>query len=159
MADLTYDISARRLYGKLDDTSFDIVAVSGGRAGSTTPGAVDPSLANNPFRTRQKESTTKKGGPIPPGLYGMKATHPLNSFKRIVLTPDASNDMSAEGGGTRGGFLIHPRGPIGSQGCIVPMNASDFADLWQAVRDNDGGTLEVKIGVKAINDEAGPAYV
>jgi hypothetical protein len=159
MADLTYDISARHLYGTVDQTSFDIVAVSGGRAGSTTPGATDAWLANNPFKTHQKESSTKKGGPIPPGLYTMKATHPVNSFKRIVLTPDDSNDMSAEAGGTRGGFLIHPRGPIGSQGCIVPMHSNDFARLWQAVRNDDDCDLEVTTGVKAINDEAGPAYV
>ena len=63
------------------------------------------------------------------------------------------------GGGQRAGFLIHPRGPIGSQGCIVPMNFSEFATLWQAIRDSGGGTLDVYTGIRAINDEAGPTYV
>lgn len=159
MADLTYDISARRLVGTVDGTTFDILAVSGGRAGSTTPGAVDTWLSNNPFKTHQKESATKKGGPIPPGTYTMEAIHPVNSWKRIVLTPDASNDMSADAGDTRAGFLIHPRGPIGSQGCIVPMHPNDFAKLWQAVKNDPDSTLEVKTGIKAINEQAGVAYV
>jgi hypothetical protein len=39
------------------------------------------------------------------------------------------------------------------------MHGSDFSKLYHAVKSDPDGALEVQTGVKAINAEAGPAYV
>ena len=80
---LTFNMAEARLTGEIvvNDRReyFNACAGSGGRAGSTTPGAVNADLMNNPFATRVKgiESgghIVKIGGPLPLGIYRMK-TH------------------------------------------------------------------------------------
>lgn len=43
----------------------------------------------------------------------------------------------------RRGFFIHGRGPHGSDGCIVPLDASQFKQLMSALTSSNGGSLMV----------------
>jgi hypothetical protein len=43
----------------------------------------------------------------------------------------------------RDGFFIHGRGPHGSDGCIVPLDMTQFIDLMNALTKSNGGTLVV----------------
>jgi hypothetical protein len=119
-ADLTYNIASGVLNGRIGNTSISAQAGSGGRAGTTTPGALNWWLANSPLATRvklQKKNSPNPGGPIPIGRYRVV---PHESKKnRLRLLPLASTQMV-----DRDGMLIHRDGPRGSDGCIVP---TDFA--------------------------------
>lgn len=117
--DLVYNILEEHLSGSIGEVKISAYAVSGGRAGSKTPGAVNPLLANNPYATRVKKKGDKKdappGGPIVLGTYTLK-THEKKA-DMIRLIPGVGSDMHG-----RSGFLIHGRGPRGSDGCIVPTD-------------------------------------
>lgn len=143
-ADLNYSITFSRLWGKAGGNSVSLSAVSGGRAGSTTPGAVDTSIANNVFQigTRTDHKHHVHGGPLPIGRYTVAAPqqHPHLGLS-AKLTP-ASGGLSFGMFG-RGGFFIHGRGPHGSDGCIVPLASSDLHQLMQLITKSQGGTLTV----------------
>ena len=139
---LLYIIKDCCLVGDVGGLHFLMRAVSGGRAGSKVAGAVNQAVANNPYRTGQKlkKSRGVVGGPIPCGRYEMRVDLSKTS-KWIRLVPHASNFMAG-----RGGFAIHGRGPRGSDGCIVPVVYAELVSLWNAVKENNGGTLEVVAG-------------
>jgi hypothetical protein len=67
--DLVYNIVEQQFVGEIDSVSINAQAVSGGWAGSTTAGAVNPFLANNPYLTSVK---LKEGNadPAVPSFYG-----------------------------------------------------------------------------------------
>jgi hypothetical protein len=44
----------------------------------------------------------------------------------------------------RDGFYIHGRGPHGSDGCIVPLDKTEFSNLMKALTKSHGGTLVVE---------------
>ena len=131
--DLTYNIPEEQLSGTIDATVIDVHAGSGGRAGSTTKGVVNWYLQNNPFATGVHRGP-HGFGPLPLGRYTMlqHEVHP----HWVWLVPLAGSDMLG-----RSGFAIHPRGPIGSHGCIVPDNAQDVIRILHAIahRKADGG--------------------
>ncbi|MCC6662029.1 MAG: DUF2778 domain-containing protein [Phycisphaerales bacterium] len=138
---MTYYIAEARLTGTIGTETFTINAVSGGRAGSRTRGAVNFRIANNPLLVCRKEDEAHGivGGPIPPGGYTMKP-HPKHDYW-IRLEPDDTNEMC-----NRDGFAIHGRGKIGSQGCIVPMQASDLKRLYKTLKEAGTARLTVVAG-------------
>lgn len=112
-SDLIYNIAEAQLRGALDGLLIDLIAVSGGRAGTTTPGAENYFLENNPLATHVDYPRHAYGGPIPLGQYWMRRHEPPH-VRRIRLLPFPLTDTFR-----RKDFLIHGQGPIGSQGCIV----------------------------------------
>jgi hypothetical protein len=115
--ELTYNIVEQVLGGRIDGVSINTQAVAGGRAGSKQSGAVNLFLANNPYATGVKKSDKTPGGPLILGKYRLR-THESEE-KYIRLIPFDENNMRG-----RVGFLIHGRGPRGSDGCIVPTDFS-----------------------------------
>lgn len=149
---LEYRIADQVLEGILGGVKIRILAGCGGRAGSTKTNPL-ANVAQNPCMTDLKHvkgnKTARIGGPLPCGLYKMKATQKQVTPKKgttkfidwIALEPEKSNLMFG-----RGGFAIHGRGEIGSQGCIVPYSASEFKKLYDCVKSNNGGILKVSPG-------------
>jgi hypothetical protein len=73
-------------------------------------------LANNPYATRVKKTgEAAPGGPLVLGTYTLR-THEKKA-NQIRLIPATGQAMHH-----RDGFLIHGRGPRGSDGCIVPTD-------------------------------------
>ena len=146
MADMMYMIKDQILVGTVNGIHFQMNAVSGGRAGSKVPRAVNADVANNPYRTDQKLNKRKRivGGPLPCGLYQMEADTKKKSAW-IKLIPNSSNVMVS-----RNSFAIHGRGKRGSDGCIVPIVYSEIVNLRNAVQQNGGGTLEVVGGLDIV---------
>jgi hypothetical protein len=139
---LTYYIFEGVLVGFIERDLIHITAWSRGAGGSKShePNAT----ANNPYMYALKLADNKKkhihkhGGPIPPGRYRIHAPGPHGHFKLCaVLEP--LQKLPNE----RGGFLIHGRGPHGSDGCIVPMNDDDFPKLMEKLKVSKGGLLHV----------------
>jgi hypothetical protein len=145
MADLTYNVVEMALTGSIDGHKIEATAFSGGRAGSTHPQFVHPILANNPFLTSVKKVTKGDktiGGTLPLGIYELK-THENKKQKFIRLNPVAGTPLHG-----RGGFLIHGRGPRGSDGCIVPEDFHAVLSIYTLVQTRERGkrpapTLEV----------------
>jgi hypothetical protein len=134
--EFTYNIAESRLTGELEfdgkKETFNAYAGSGGRAGSTTPGAIDSFLTNNPFATRVKglesDGKIKKiGGPIPQGIYELSPHESKEYWIRI--TPTDGTEMFG-----RDGFAIHRRGPNGSIGCIVPSDSHVVIRLYNLLK-------------------------
>ena len=148
--DLVYNVLEEQLIGEIDKVSISSFAVSGGRAGSKTAGAVNPLLANNPYATRiKKKGDTKDappGGPVVLGKYTFR-THETKA-DMIRLIPDPGNDMHG-----RSGFLIHGRGPRGSDGCIVPTDFHVVKLLHKLVQAREqAGKTAPTLAVVAIGD-------
>jgi hypothetical protein len=157
---LTYYILNELLIGYVGGIHFCIKAVSGGGRGSK-----DKSIWNNTIESYNyekgesitkstKEKSDKRGGPIPAGRYvchyqksyldpNTQSYHP----HRAELEPIYTTSISAiEKSGLphntdRFGFFIHNQGPLGSDGCIVPMDMYD--ELLIALKDNPRTILEV----------------
>jgi hypothetical protein len=146
-AQLNYSISGRRLWGAGGKRSVSVVAVSGGRAGSTTPGAVDPMLANNLLYMNQKAHLPKvHGGPLPIGRYivAAPASNDFGGGKKVYSAKlSAIAGSSTLGMFGRGGFYIHGRGPHGSEGCIVPNSGKEFQQVMSLLKATSGGQLTV----------------
>ena len=113
--DLTYNIVEHSLSGTIDGVTITAYAVSGGRAGSKTKGAVNPFLANNPYLTGVKMKDKIPGGPLIMGKYKLRTHESKANWIRLV--PFSENNMK-----NRDGFAIHGRGKRGSDGCIVPTD-------------------------------------
>src|ERR1043165_9108557 len=87
IADLTYNICSMRLTGMLDGSRIEIIAYSGGRAGSKTKGAVNRVLANNPFLTNHKLNSNLSndvGGALPQGMYTLYPHETKRNFVRLI---------------------------------------------------------------------------
>lgn len=147
-SNLTYDITARWLFGQIGETQFNLHALgAGGRAGSTTPGAVHPDLANNMTQTYTPKKGKTPGGPLPCCQYAMSAhttTRSGTAMKCVWLDPVNPGAMM----GNRNGMLIHGPGPRGSDGCIV-LTTEDRDKVWAAVKANPHSFISV---VGAIGD-------
>lgn len=141
--DLVYNIVEQTLQGRIDGVAITAQAVSGGRAGSKTPGVVNFFLANNPYMTRVKEHGAQAGGPIAIARYAIHTHKTTPNWLRLI--PVAGYGERLHG---RDGFAIHGRGPIGSQGCIVPTDFNVVEQLYALVKareaaDGPAPTLEV----------------
>jgi hypothetical protein len=140
-AELMFQIHTGLLTGTAGGEDVKIHAFSGGRGGSTTKGAVDKSLVNNPDMVSQKEDDDNDihGGPLPPGEYAIGTpVHRKKLGLSAALTPAATNKMYH-----RGGFYIHGSGPHGSEGCIVPSTGAQFQRLMHLLTLSHGGELTV----------------
>jgi hypothetical protein len=122
--DLMYNIVEQLLEGEIDGQAIHARAVSGGRAGTKTPGVENVFLANNPYLTRVKKQGATPGGPTVMGKYRLFTHGSKPNWIRLV--PYDDNTMF-----NRDGFAIHGRGPRGSDGCVVP---TDFAVVRQVYR-------------------------
>lgn len=142
-ASLTYYIVEGVLTGIVDGKVVHVLAASGGGGGTTRPtGPAAPAAVNNPYRTGQLTTRTTRGGPIPVGLYSIEKPERWHHGRAARLEP--ANPASFQRiTGRSGGFLIHGRGPVGSDGCIVPLLPSDFQTLMDGLEKDDGGTLTV----------------
>lgn len=132
MADLVFNILEQRLSGIVDGVHISARAVSGGRAGTKTAGAVNPILANNPYLTNVGLTKEHPGGTLPLGLYRLHThEHKPNILRLIPITAKMHG---------RGGFEIHGRGKRGSDGCIVPTDFHNVQLLWKLTeaREDDG---------------------
>jgi hypothetical protein len=141
-AQLTYYLFEGILVGTVGQRRFHIPALSGGGGGSTKSPSADST--NNPYMTGLKTSDTKDGhrhgGAIPVGKYTIATpVHNPHLGLAAQLTPSGSQPMYG-----RGGFYIHGRGPHGSDGCIVALNAAQFTVLMGALEASKGGQLHVE---------------
>jgi hypothetical protein len=96
---------------------------------------------NNPYMYGLKEVKGPgghRGGPIPLGRFKISSpVHHRHLGLAAALTPETPMPNH------RGGFYIHGRGPLGSDGCIVPMAAYDFHRIMQGLAASHGGKLIV----------------
>jgi hypothetical protein len=144
--DLAYNIVEQLLVGRIDDTTISAHVVAGGRAGSKTPGAVNPLLANNPYATGIKKVGSRPGGPLIVGKYRIKTNESRANW--IRLEPFAEKDMH-----DRAGFAIHGRGPRGSDGCIVPTDFNMVQTIYALVKGREtAGKPAPTLAVVAIGD-------
>lgn len=138
--ELTYYIGEGLLTGFAGGRFIHVHALSGGRGGTTVPGATT-GIANNPYATGVKATGSggahRHGGPLPVGDYTINAPeqHP-HLGRSCRLDPDRLNRMH-----NRGGFFIHGRGRHGSDGCIVPLEHFDY--LLDQIATDAGGKLHV----------------
>lgn len=135
---LTYSIAREWLEGSIGNENFSLRAWSGGRRGSTTPGAAQHNYESyNVFR---KEKNGVDGGPLPPGLYicHYATDGPGGESIRLDLTPSSIFQIDSQANVRfydRDGLYIHKRGPIGSQGCIVVENEVERIRLNKAIKN------------------------
>jgi hypothetical protein len=136
-ADLTFNVVEGRLTGRIGKLFIDAAAGSGGRWGSKTPGAYRYFLANNVFSSAvrfNKRIPGSVGGTIPLGVYRLRSHESVKGKEvtEIRLLPDRSDHLHG-----RGGFLIHGRGPIGSEGCIVLVDFNVVRELYRALKERE----------------------
>lgn len=145
-ADLTYNIVEQTLRGKIGGAVINADAVSGGRAGSKTRGAVNPMLANNPYATGVKLSDDIPGGPLPLATYELRTHETRANWIRLV--PLQGQHLKG-----RSGFAIHGRGQRGSDGCIVPLDFRHVLLIHRLVkREEEAGRRAPTLEVVAIGD-------
>lgn len=139
---LTYAIAEAVLFGRAAGKWWHLHAVSGGAAGSTRgPRASGRDwTANWPYGTWQKMQSGKEhvhGGPIPVNVYRIHRPIRRKRFGfSSYLEPRYPRLMMG-----RDEFLIHGRGPHGSDGCIVLMERR--RELMDALDRDGGGVLHV----------------
>jgi hypothetical protein len=134
---LNYSIAREWLEGTVGGEKFSMYAWSGGRRGSKKAGVAEHTFESyNVFRKEQKGVN---GGPLPPGLYicHHATDGPGGESIRLEPTVAAMFQVGADAKVlfyNRSGFYIHGRGPIGSQGCIVPENDAERLRLTKAIK-------------------------
>ena len=144
--DLVYNVVEQTLTGKIDDTTINARAVSGGRAGSKKKGVVIMFLANNPYSTGVKKTRKNPGGTIPMRRFVLKTHESRKNWIRL-------NPMEGEDLGGRAGFAIHGRGQWGSDGCIVPMDFHNVLTIYALVKAReDAGRPAPTLAVIAVGD-------
>jgi hypothetical protein len=156
-ANFTYYISEGILVGTANNTPFYISALSGG-GGMSSKGITDSSVVNNPYMTGKKTSyegknnatSENRGGPIPLGRYRIAPPTLGYGYKYARLLPFGQTVRTLHGI-KRDGFLIHSRGKLGSDGCIVPVSFDSLKSLMDALEVSQGGMLFV---VESMNEGA-----
>ena len=144
-ANLTYYIFEGVLVGSVNGRFVHMFVHSGGGGGTKNPaGPSEPDAVNNVYRTGQKTEPARnlRGGPIPLGKYIIRKPAPWHNGRAARLEPTNPLDFQKATGG-RSDFLIHGRGPLGSDGCLVPLNRAEFAGLMDGLEKDGGGTLWV----------------
>lgn len=146
MADLSFNIATGQLSGTINNYSFAVRAWSGGRGGSKTPHVASEVMVNNPLLTCLKlDNSSHYAGPLPMAFYYLTANKEKQNW--IKLTPFRGYMCK------RDGFYIHGRGPIGSEGCIVPVDFSVVQKLYELVLTNtEAARSPYTLEVKAVGD-------
>jgi hypothetical protein len=147
-ANLTYYIWEGILVGHVAGKRIFMLALSGGGGGTKKPHPDEPQNVNNPYATGRVTlphgatagGKPVRGGPIPVGRYLIETPKPWHSSIAARLIPTTPRFSEVTG---RSGFLIHGRGPKGSDGCIVPLLPSDFPKLMDGLKEDEGGVLFV----------------
>lgn len=162
-AKLTYYIREAILEGIVAGEFIQILAVSGGGAGKTDRNYAsnlppEEPYFNNPTYTGIRKSSNEgiRGGPLPTYHYIIgKPEHnkAILTPTQNMLTPVSGATFKTETG-RDGGFQIHGRGAIGSDGCIVPLVPAEFHRLMEGLKKDGGGLLTVKDSMQG--DEIGP---
>jgi hypothetical protein len=165
---LTYDIAKELLYGTVGKEKFHLKAYSGGGRGKAAGyGPGESSLRSHLSTTKEDEDAGIRGGPIPPGDYRCVYLAHHHPFKGAVI--QLSPQHSARAIHTvfasmpivhhRGGFYIHGRGELGSDGCIVPEIPTERIRLNNAVKKEHGTVLKVINASYMLPAEAGGVTV
>ena len=141
-ANLTFYITEGLLTGLAAGHMIHIRAVSGGGGGSTKHGG--NADTDNPASTSVKEAGTRRGGPLPEGRYKIH-TPSRRAHLGLCAELDPYDKEQASHMFGRSGFFIHGRGPLGSDGCIVPMES--FATVMEYLVKDRGGMLVVYAGM------------
>jgi hypothetical protein len=152
---LTYDAAREWLSGVINAKTFGMRAFSGGGRGSIKTGVAQSSLTSQLATTKLIKTGhrySQRGGTLPPGEYGCLYVAHHRKFGECVrldrhasatriASPFASHAFAH---GRDNDFFIHGRGPLGSDGCIVPADSIKRLWLNRAVRDHKGAvTLQV----------------
>jgi hypothetical protein len=149
-ASLTYYIWEGILVGQVAGERIFMLAASGGGGGTIKPHPDEPQNVNNPYATGRLTHShgggtgrPVRGGPIPVGRYLIEPPKPWHKTRAARLIPSVPASRFTALTGRSGGFLIHGRGPLGSDGCIVPLLPSDFPKLMDGLEADGGGVLTV----------------
>jgi hypothetical protein len=148
-ATFTYYIFEGILVGTANNSLFHINALSGG-GGMSSKGITDSQVVNNPYMTGKKTdyqgkdnaTSETRGGPIPVGKYLIAPPTLGYGYKYARLQPIGKTVRTLHGI-KRDGFLIHSRGKLGSDGCIVPRSFDLLKTLMDALEVSKGGMLFV----------------
>jgi hypothetical protein len=135
--------------GLLAGNPFEMSALSGGGGGSTKSAPAD--TVNNPYNTGvETRGRPRRSESCAWGSDSARALQDSNTAvdKHVGLSArlDPENKSKKH---ARGGFLIHNRGPHGSDGCIVPAERNDsvrkrqFNKLITGLSLSRGGSLIV----------------
>ena len=124
--------------------------------GTLTTGMAEPAMGEQPVpgmgqlaKKPASKSARVRGGPIPLGRtlsagLGPDVSATLKLKLAAVLTPERRClSVCGRAQDAWGGFLIHKRGPLGSDGCIVPVDDEDFHCLMKELEASNGGILTV----------------
>lgn len=120
---LVYLIGEERLYGKVGGEQLSLRAYSGGARGSRVAARPENSAASFDVRKGvEGHGPGERGGPLPPGHYLAHATEQHHTLGRANWLESVTAHLKYQTRDySRGpGFYIHGRGPLGSDGCIVP---------------------------------------
>lgn len=158
---LTYYIHESLIEGTIHGKFLSINAYSGGGALATDESLINKKMINNVcdidkvarYPSNGLRTKNMRGGPIVPGDYTIDATILGNTEdsngriydnRRIILTPSAKTGKIINKLNRRGGFRIHFKGDIGSDGCIVLDDYTMFLKLITEVQASNGGKLKVR---------------
>ena len=156
-ARLVFFIREGLLVGHAGIYFFRINVVSGGGGGSLS-NLTDPSVVNNPEKVSQRitykdtknhsdVTAGNRGGPIPPGVYGIAIPTLSNTGKSFLsnLLPkeESTKLLLSKKRLNRDSFQIHRTGKYGSDGCIVSVNDKEHETLMESLKLSKGGTLSV----------------
>ena len=141
-ANLIFHVNYGLLTGVVGGRHVTMSVVSGGGGGAVGKIRFDDSHAvNNPLSSNQKANSKRhvRGGTIPAGTWTIGTpAHRAHLGWSAALTPRIVPTL-----GHRGGFYIHGRGKHGSDGCLVPMNPTNFHALLDGLTADHGGSLTV----------------
>lgn len=148
---LTYSIATELLRGTITNQEFIIHTLSGGRRGSTTPGAPQHTPASYDSFRQTRHDKGVHGGPLPPGIYICRYVANHHKFHECIFLDRTLTAMLRVDSDARiriyprdNDFFIHGAGPHGSDGCLVPSDEPARVRLNRAVRDcNQTVMLEV----------------
>jgi len=151
--DVYYSIAQNRLRGRIGQTSIDLIAYSGGGEGATTASNVSRNpLAHLPttgasYASKAAIDADNRGGPLPPGWWYVEPPGSYESAqfaKPIALLVPIGNQLKQFPGRdfNKAPFLVHGRGQLGSDGCLV-MDKTDRVAFLDAVESNGGAYLYV----------------
>lgn len=149
--DFVYYVWSETLVGNLEGTSFCIRAVSGGGRGRTE-GEAEKSFASFSPHVATDNETGRRGGALPPGLWRIElpSQYRGNMAKPAAKLTPVSNQVSdyATREYSAAPFLIHGRGKLGSDGCLV-IEKTERKLLLDAVEKAGGATILVSLNTQA----------
>jgi hypothetical protein len=144
---LYYNVKNEWLHGSIGPHHFSMHAYSGGGRGSVKRDVPEHASESwNVFRAEDRDHKVR-GGPIPPGMY-ICEYHKHERFGECIRLRSLISALPPRQlhlhPVLRGGFYIHGRGDLGSDGCIVPHDRSRRLNLNAAIKEFPGTRLQVE---------------